>query len=351
MKPDENDLAVWAEYSPPKKSRRGMPRKALAFGIALILIAISASAALLTYFNEVQTTLDVQQAITVDGLPWDTPIIHTIEDAYGGCCYCFPHTIRNDGCEPMTLDWNTWGLPDMEGIEVTMREPISCCDHILWELELEVLDGLAEWDDFEVLIDGTLVYTYDAQGGNPEDWIIHNIDLTPFEIQCCGTHVITINCTTPTAWEYFNPYGQLAVNYAKLYCEPDCPSCDPVLCDEVDIGKPASESGHNLQGWGPIEPATSGGVYGGIDDCRCTWFYQDGDDPPERQNIQDLSWATFELTCEDCYSQEVCDCDAPIIPQPFTILPGESLDFCLCYYLDPLILPQTYTIYSQLVPA
>ena len=40
--------------------------------------------------------------------------------------------------------------------------------------------------------------------------------------------------------------------------------------DSVDIGDTASEAGHNLQGWGPIEPATSGGGYGGIDDCRCT---------------------------------------------------------------------------------
>lgn len=26
-----------------------------------------------------------------------------------------------------------------------------------------------------------------------------------------------------------------------------------------------------MAGWGPIEPATSGGNYGGIDDCRTTW--------------------------------------------------------------------------------
>ncbi len=41
--------------------------------------------------------------------------------------------------------------------------------------------------------------------------------------------------------------------------------------DFVDIGLPSSETGHNLQGWGPIEPATSGGAYGGIDHCRAIW--------------------------------------------------------------------------------
>ena len=41
--------------------------------------------------------------------------------------------------------------------------------------------------------------------------------------------------------------------------------------DYIDIGDPASEAWHCLRGWGPIEPETSGGAYGGIDDCRVTW--------------------------------------------------------------------------------
>jgi hypothetical protein len=41
--------------------------------------------------------------------------------------------------------------------------------------------------------------------------------------------------------------------------------------DYVDIGDPGSEVGHLLLGWGPVEPATSGGNYGGVDDCRVTW--------------------------------------------------------------------------------
>jgi hypothetical protein len=41
--------------------------------------------------------------------------------------------------------------------------------------------------------------------------------------------------------------------------------------DYIDIGDPASEAWHRLRGWGPIEPETSGGGWGGIDDCRVTW--------------------------------------------------------------------------------
>jgi len=69
--------------------------------------------------------------------------------------------------------------------------------------------------------------------------------------------------------------------------------------DVVDIGNPTSEAGHNLQGWGPIEPANSGGNYGGVTDCRATWF--DNGDP----NNPDPAWATVDL---DFGTDEDDDC-------------------------------------------
>lgn len=46
--------------------------------------------------------------------------------------------------------------------------------------------------------------------------------------------------------------------------------------DHVDIGDPASEAGYVMSGWGPVEPANSGGGYGGIDHCRAIWSQLDG---------------------------------------------------------------------------
>jgi len=48
------------------------------------------------------------------------------------------------------------------------------------------------------------------------------------------------------------------------------PPISPVI-DDIDIGDPVSEAGHNLKGGGPIEPLTHGGYWGGIDDCRVVW--------------------------------------------------------------------------------
>lgn len=46
--------------------------------------------------------------------------------------------------------------------------------------------------------------------------------------------------------------------------------------DYVDVGNTSSEAGHNMLSWGPVEPFTSGGAYGGIDDCRAIWSSLDG---------------------------------------------------------------------------
>lgn len=50
-------------------------------------------------------------------------------------------------------------------------------------------------------------------------------------------------------------------------------AANATLIDFVDIGNPSSETGHNLLGWGPIEPATHGGSWGGIapGDTRVIW--------------------------------------------------------------------------------
>ena len=43
---------------------------------------------------------------------------------------------------------------------------------------------------------------------------------------------------------------------------------EAVYIDTVDIGDPTSEASHNLYGWGPIEPFTHGGSWGGAVNCR-----------------------------------------------------------------------------------
>jgi len=308
--------------------------------VALIIASVMiVSGALIPYFGKIVTTADVTQSITIDGHPYNEPLEHEVLDPIAGCCFCWEHTIENNACEGIWLDWENTNI---EGIDITIYEPSSCCDHILESLEVEVLDGMAQWDDFEVYVDGTLVYTYSAVGGNPETWILHTIDLTTYQFVCCGPHTIKIECTAGQPWQNFNPYGELAVNTIDLYCEGH------VLCDSMDIGKPASESGHQLNGWGPIEPANTGGAYGGIDDCRVTWFYTLGDALPQ---TCDQPWASVVLTCEECYEEPECSCEHETMDTPFYLDAGDTIDICYCIKFDMLIRPGHYTITSKLVPS
>lgn len=331
---DIREIETWLDGVPSlkKKGKRGrITKKALAVVIGLSLIMISASATLLTYFNQIDTTINVEQAISIDGMPMGEIITHEIEEAYGGCCYCFPHNITNDGCQGYWLDWEHWAEPTMEGIHVLMIE--RC---YLLGLDINALDGIAN-DSFDVYVDGVHVYTYTDMPpvNDPETWQIHAIDLTPFNILCSGTRTVTINATGPQ-WSGWQTYGQLGIDNISLWCD-SC--CGLVLCDSVDIGKPASEAGHNLQDWGPIEPATSGGNWGGIDDCRATWTSHDN-----------YRWASVDFICDYCNCCEAV-CEKAPMELPFYIGPGETIYFCLCYNLDPLIMPGTYIVHSKLVPA
>jgi len=194
--------------------------------------------------------------------------------------------------------------------DISFVIPFSGIDVVkrcLFQLDMNVLDGEAD-DSFDVFIDDMFVYGYidDLPINDSETWHMHSIDLFPFIMPSSGIHTVRINATGEQ-WSGQPTYGQVAVDTIELYnvnvtvhqgiryliyrqfavdTLPLC--CDtPVLCDSVDIGNQVSEAGHNLQEWGPIEPDTHGGHYGGIDDCRVTW-----------QSADSFRWATVDLSCD-----------------------------------------------------
>jgi len=219
----------------------------------------------------------------------------------------------------------------MEGIEVTMREAEGCVEPKLETLVIRHLDGIAD-DSFDVMVGAWPVYSYvDNEFGN-EAWITTEIDLTQLGIDCCGPHAIAITATGDT-WEHQTSYGQLGIDWIELYCEDD------VLCDRVDIGDEISEAGRTMDGWGDIEPTTSGGNWGGFDvsgeKCRVTWAKGE-------QDMMAYVW----LVCDNCCEAEECGI---VVNTPFYLEANSEMDFCLCYELDILLEPMEYTVYSRLV--
>jgi len=75
-------------------------------------------------------------------------------------------------------------------------------------------------------------------------------------------------------------------------------SSEPNPIDFVNIGYPASEAGHNLDGWGAIEPAHSGGTWGGAgEDGNCRVISSGYDDGTGTNNL--LDWASFTIDFGD----------------------------------------------------
>jgi hypothetical protein len=180
-----------------------------------------------------------------------------------------------DDCRPVYApeDNNRWATVDLD---------FGCCEGPKC-LTMKHLEGLATDDAFEVYIyppdtprPATPVFTWDGDSQSVEYWMTSGV-----LVDVMGTKTVEFYSTEPE-WSGWDTYGQVC--FDVLTVKPYTP-----VRDMVDIGKPESEAGHNLQGWGPIEPATSGGNYGGIDDCRAIYAPEDND-----------NWASIEMDFGYC---------------------------------------------------
>jgi len=286
--------------------------------VATLLVALTATLGISGYMSYIggnHVSADVPPYVQMNGGVNTVSEVY-LEDVGQGCCVCVENVfeMNPDACEG---DWIHWWTTAPEAIPVSVYLKDTPC--ILQSLEISALDGIATDDSFEVYIDDILVYTYDDQ--TPPDneiWRTHDIDVSMEAICCCSPHTIKIEATGEK-WSGFDSYGQLAIDYIAMFNQQGC-------CDAVDIGEPTSEATHSLNGWGPIEPMASGGAYGGINDCRCTW-YNVGD----AKMAEDQPWATVVMQCPECQGGE-CDCEHDSL-EHFWMNPGDTVVVCECYYI------------------
>jgi len=180
-----------------------------------------------------------------------------------------------DNCRPVfaTEDNNKWATVDLDfGDDITMPKCIT----------LHHLEGIAD-DSFDLYIQPQgqsvikqLVYSYPGDSQTDEIWM-----QTSVIVAGSGMQTLTI-VSTGQQWPSWGVYGQMCFDIIRV---DECPAEKAM----VDIGDPVSETGFNMVGWGPIEPQTSGGSYGGIDHCRPIYAIEDGDD-----------WATIDFDFGCC---------------------------------------------------
>lgn len=170
--------------------------------------------------------------------------------AFGGIDHCRPVYAPEDGD-----DWAT--------IELDFGDDPTTCKL----LTVRHLDGHSE-DTFDLFLGGVLVHSYGGDGLTTEHWYT-------LELDACFTGLQTLEfVSTAPQWSGWATYGQMCID--TITVEEPAGAC--TLLDLVDVGDTDSEAGHALAGWGPVEPATSGGNYGGIEDCRAVYALEDGDD-------------------------------------------------------------------------
>ena len=179
-------------------------------------------------------------------------------------------------------DGNNWATLDLDFGE---GEHTAKC------LVVQHLDGAAQ-DAFEVYVyppghpeSAVLVYTYAGDDLTSEVWYWSTIT-----VFASGVQTVRLVSTQPP-WAQWATYGQMA--FDTILVE----DCQPVK-DVVDVGNPASEAGHGMEHWGPVEPATHGGTFGGAADCRAVYASAANGDGNE--------WATVNLYMGECAEIPKC---------------------------------------------
>jgi len=146
------------------------------------------------------------------------------------------------------------------GASVTLTNPSA---YQLGTLVVEVLDGTAGSNAFDVIVNGTTVYTYYSSGTAADTWVIHSIDLanpanssrnpafsdssvtTGTGINPCTTDLVVELVAHGPAWTYFYQWGQVAVTYLELFAAEPEAICEADL-DKVSLSPVGISNGQDI---------------------------------------------------------------------------------------------------------
>jgi hypothetical protein len=284
-------------------------KKMALVALALILCVGIVSAAVLPYFGQVQMTATVKQAIRLDGKDYTPPITEKA-DVSGGESFCTYHWLQSQTSVPVSLQFETWG-PDLNGITVTYLKSVEYSYSKDFETARGVLH-VTVTDDGEWL---KWTYTYAATPTHTPKMTVainypHGFCITTFDD---GTH---------DGW-YYSP--------------------DPY--SEATTVRFADYSGGTYEDW--VETTASGNVLtvaikkSALPDTFLWHGFANYNGIGVWIEINTNTWVpTGSIAL--CGEQ---------ITSPFTLDPGERLDFYICYKFDPLIEEGTYDIYTTVKPA
>jgi len=308
--------------------------------VAVFMIALiaSASAALLEYFGRITTTIDVSQAVLVDGIEGAAEITDTLT-MYGGEIAYKCHYLKSQTTVPVDIVFQTECSPDQEGITVTYLKATVIEGNFTTipskGIPINVtVEDLGEW------IQWTFNFFAYSSTTTPQGDGKFAVGL-----------IISLDGTTP-AFQVHNNDG---------------------ACSAYDGGtwlySPYDPTGGGWHGWHTSEAGWNTPVDSmDLIEAEGDMYYANN---PEGILIirihKDMLSATFGwavyATIAHFYSTDI-PYSVSVYPEGFqwgneifadgttlepingqyTLAPGERLDFCIEYYLSPLIASGTYTV-------
>lgn len=193
-----------------RKSKGGV-RKVAAFGLVLVmsvavLAAVPYAKAELVLLDEVNIGDPISEGSKISGWShvWDTNT--EPKGSWGG--FDAGDTSGISGAVK-TLR-TVWAAEDEDENWATIKLNAKTQSRLL---VVRALDGYGD-DSFVVYVNGDPVYPYTDSSpiwDSPEVWTAHEIP-----VKCAGEVVVKI-VSTADKWDYFDPWGQLGVNYVRLY--------------------------------------------------------------------------------------------------------------------------------------
>jgi len=278
-------------------------KKMLIASLAIALLVGVVSAATISYFGQVQMTATVKQAIRLDGQDYTPPITETVTVA-GGESFCRYHYLTSQTSVPVELQFVTEGS-DLNGITVTYLKSAGCSYNQYWK-DLHVTvedtgDGWLQW-----------TYTYAASPTHTPKMSVcinypHGFAITTFDD---GTHDGWYYAPDPDSEATrvrLGDYAGVTTDWVKTTA-----SSNVLTVAIKKTSLPGTFAWHGYANYNGI------GVWIEID----------------------ASWTPTGY---------IALCGDPIT-SPFTLDPGERLDFYICYKFAENIAGGTYDINTKVKP-
>ena len=279
-------------------------KKMLIAGLAIALMVGLVSAAVITYFGQVKMTATVTQAVLLDGQDISGMPIEETATVAGGEFFLRPHWLKSQTSVPVELQFDTTFSPEGAGITVTYLKPVKYSYSKVWGPGLQVtVEDTGDW----------LKWTY-VYAVNPT----HTPKMTVAINYPNGFGITTFDDGQHDGW-YYAPDGGSETKFAEY-------------------------SGGTYEGW--VVTSASGNVL--TVEIKKTalpnefkWHgYANYNGQQVWIEIDTNTWTpTGHATIFEP------------IGSPFTLNPGERLDFYIKYEFVLTISPGTYNIYSTVKPA